>query len=62
VKFRARKTVRLGPLYWVFTQSGFSSWGIKMGRFRRNFTHRRTTIDTPGPGALHSEPRRRRRS
>lgn len=59
MKFRARKTMKLGPFYWNFTQSGFSSWGVKIGRFRRNFTNRRTTIDTPGPGALHSSPKRR---
>lgn len=53
VRFRARKTIRLGPLFWTFTQRGFSSWGFRFGPFTRNFTRGRTTLDTPGLGALH---------
>lgn len=52
-RFRARKTVRLGPLFWTFTQRGFSSWGIRVGPFTRNFSRGTTTVDTPGPGSLH---------
>lgn len=50
MKFRARKTFRLGPLFATFTQRGFSSWGIKVGRFTHNFTRRTSSIDTPGIG------------
>ena len=52
MKFRARKTIRLGPLRFHFTERGYSSWGIKVGPYSRNFTSRRTTIDTPGPGSF----------
>lgn len=57
--FRARKTVRIGPLFWTFTQNGFTSWGIRVGPLTRNFTRGSTTIDTPGPGSLHRPGRRR---
>ncbi len=59
MRYRARKTLRLGPLFWTFTQRGFSSWGIKVGPFTRNFTRGSTSIDTPGPGGFHSGRRRR---
>ncbi|GAA1251743.1 hypothetical protein GCM10009609_13850 [Pseudonocardia aurantiaca] len=61
MRFRARKTFRLGPLFFTFTQRGFSSWGIRIGRFTRNFTRGSTSIDTPGPGGLHSTGRRKRK-
>ncbi|MCW2901709.1 MAG: hypothetical protein JWO67_3974, partial [Streptosporangiaceae bacterium] len=38
MRFIARKTVRFGPLFFRFTQRGFTSWGIRIGRFTRNFT------------------------
>lgn len=60
MRFRARKTIRLGPIFFTFTQRGFSSWGIKIGPFTRNFTRGTSTIDTPGPGSLHFRGRRRR--
>ncbi len=50
--FSARKTITVGPLFFRFTQNGFASWGIKVGRFTRNFTRDTTTLDTPGPGSL----------
>lgn len=61
MRFRARKTVRLGPLFFTFTQSGFSSWGVKVGAFTHNFTRGSSTVDTPGPGSVHWGGRRRRR-
>jgi len=51
-KFRACKQFRLGPVYINFTQSGFSSWGIKLGPITKNMTRGSTTIDTPGPGSI----------
>jgi hypothetical protein len=59
MKFRARKTLRLGPLFFNFTQRGFSSWGLKLGPFTKNFTRGTSTIDTPGIGSLHFGGRRR---
>lgn len=61
MRYRLRKTFRLGPLYFNFTQNGFTSWGIRVGPFTRNFTHGRTSLDTPGPGGFHSSSRRGRR-
>jgi hypothetical protein len=61
-KFRARKQLRLGPLYAWLTPSGITSWGVKWGAFRHNITRGDTAIDTPGPGALHRRrPTRRQR-
>jgi hypothetical protein len=61
IRFRARKTVRFGPLYFNFTQRGFTSWGVRVGPVTRNFTRGTTTVDTPGPGSLHVGRSRRRR-
>ena len=60
MKFRARKTFRAGPLFFNFTQNGFTSWGIRVGPFTRNFTRSTSTLDTPGPGSLHWGGRRGR--
>jgi hypothetical protein len=32
MRFRARKTLRLGPLFATFTQRRFSSVGVRIGR------------------------------
>lgn len=58
MRFRARKTLRLGPLFWTFTERGFSSWGIRIGRLRHNFTRSTSSIDTPGPGGFTHQHRR----
>jgi hypothetical protein len=60
MRFRARKTFRVGPLFFTFTQNGFSSWGIRIGPFTKNFTRGTSTIDTPGIGSLHFGGQRRR--
>jgi hypothetical protein len=60
MRFRARKTFRFGPLRFNFTQSGFSSWGVQIGRWSWNAKTRRHYIDTPGPGGFQSSGRRRR--
>lgn len=54
MKFRLRKTFRLGPLWLNFTQRGFSSYSLHAGRWSWNSRTRSHTIDTPGPGSLHS--------
>ena len=57
--FKVRKTVRLGPLRLHFTQRGFSSWGIKVGRLTWNARTGKTTVDTPGPGYYQTRGRQR---
>jgi hypothetical protein len=59
MRFHVRKTLRLGPVRIHLTERGFSSWGLKLGRWSWNARSRRHTIDTPGPGYLRSRGRRR---
>lgn len=61
MRFRARKTIRFGPLFWTFTQNGFTSWGIRIGPYRRNFTRGTSSFDSPGPGSVHWGGRKRGR-
>lgn len=61
MKFRARKMFRFGPLYFTFTQRGFSSWGVRVGPFTHNFTRKTSSIDTPGLGGFHHQHGRRPR-
>jgi hypothetical protein len=61
MRFRLRKTVRVGPVKLIFTERGFSSWGLQVGRWTWNARTGRHTVDTPGPGSLQSRGRRRRR-
>lgn len=49
MRFRARKTLRLGPLRLHFTQSGFSSWGVKVGPWTWNARPADTPSTPPGP-------------
>ncbi len=51
MRFRARKTVKLGPIHLNFTQSGFSSWSLRLGRYSWN-SKRGHTFDTPGWGRV----------
>jgi hypothetical protein len=59
MRFRYRRSFRFGPLRFNFTQKGFSSWGLTIGRWSWNSRTRRHTVDTPGPGHLESGGRRR---
>lgn len=52
MRFRMRKSIPLGPIRLNFTERGFSSWSIKIGRFSWNSRRRKTTFDTPGPGRI----------
>jgi hypothetical protein len=54
VRFRLRKSHRLGPVKFNFTEKGFSSWGLQIGRWSWNSRTRRHTVDTPGPGSIQS--------
>lgn len=48
---RWRRTLRLGPLRWNFTQSGFSSWSLRVGPWSWNSRSQAHRVDLPG--ALH---------
>lgn len=52
MRFRARKTVRLGPLRLNFTQKGFSSYSIRVWRYTWNSRTRQNRFDTPGWGGV----------
>lgn len=55
-KYRARRRLKFGTrnlhVFVNVTQSGFSSWGFKLGPYSKNVTRRTESIDTPGPGGL----------
>lgn len=61
MRFRARKTFRLGPLFATFTQRGFTSWGVRIGPWTWNLTRGTHSVDTPGPGSVHFGRKRGRR-
>lgn len=52
--YKMRKSMRLGPLRFNFTQNGFSSWSVKLGPWSWNSKTRKSTINTPGPGHWES--------
>jgi hypothetical protein len=45
--FRSRR--KFGPIILNFTQRGFSSWSIKLGRWSWNSKTRAHRVDLPGP-------------
>ncbi|HTF49495.1 MAG TPA: DUF4236 domain-containing protein [Pseudonocardia sp.] len=59
MRFHLRKTLRLGPVRVHLTERGFSSWGLKVGRWTWNSRTGRHTINTPGPGSFKTKGRRR---
>ena len=68
MKFRARKSIRIGsPRFCVkfnFTQSGYTGWGVKVWRWTYSNRTKRQTFDTPGWGAVHwgsGKPAKRKR-
>jgi hypothetical protein len=61
MRFRLRRSFRIGPLKLNFTQRGFSSWGLQVGPWTWNARTGRHTIDTPGPGSMQTGGRRRPR-
>lgn len=61
IRFRTRRTVRIGPVRLHLTERGLSSWGLQVGRWTWNARTRRHTLDTPGPGYVETRGRRRRR-
>lgn len=50
MKFRLRRSIKLGPFRINVTQRGFSSWSFKLGPFSWNSRTKKKTFDTPGPG------------
>lgn len=59
MRFRGRKTLRFGPVRIHLTQGGFSSWGLRLGRWSWNAKTRVHSVDTPGFGGLKFGGRRR---
>ena len=59
MRFHLRRTFRLGPVRLHFTERGFSSWGLQVGRWSWNARTRRHTVDTPGAGWVQTRGRRR---
>jgi hypothetical protein len=49
-----RKTIRIGPLQFHFGKKGYSSWGIKFGRWSWNSKTRAQRVDLPGPMSWRS--------
>ncbi|MEV0733647.1 MULTISPECIES: DUF4236 domain-containing protein [Polymorphospora] len=45
--FRKRK--KYGPIILNFTENGFSSWSVKIGRWSWNSRARAHRVDLPGP-------------
>lgn len=46
---RFRKSFRLGPWGFHFTEHGYTSTTFKLGPFSRNSRTRRRSVDLPGP-------------
>jgi len=44
-----RRTIKIGPLRLNFTQRGFSSWSLRIGRWSWNSRSRSHRVDLPGP-------------
>ena len=59
MRFRARKTVTLGPVRLHFTERGYTGWGLKVGPWTWSARTGRHSVDTPGPGSVHFGERRR---
>ena len=49
-----RKSKRLGPLVFNFGRNGFSSWGLRIGRWSWNSRSRSQRVDLPGPFSWRS--------
>lgn len=58
MKFRVRRSVRLGPVRLHVTEHGVHSWGLQLGRWSWNARTRRHTFDTPGWGYVQTRGRR----
>jgi hypothetical protein len=54
-----RKRQKIGPLILNFTENGFSSWSIKIGRWSWNSRARAHRVDLPGPLSWKQDKSRR---
>lgn len=61
MRFRWRKTARLGPVRWRFSNGRYTGWGLKFGAWTWNARTGRHSVDTPGPGSVTFGGRRQRR-
>lgn len=61
MRFKARKTIRFGPVRVHLNQHGYTGWGLKIGRWTWSARTGRHSVDTPGPGSVHFGGTRRRR-
>ncbi|HYN97947.1 MAG TPA: DUF4236 domain-containing protein [Pilimelia sp.] len=52
-----RKTKKIGPLRLNFTQDGYSSWSLKIGRWSWNSRAKAHRVDLPGPMSWRSSRR-----
>ncbi|MEV0407718.1 hypothetical protein [Actinoallomurus sp. NPDC050550] len=57
-----RKSQKFSPLILNFTEHGFSSWTIKIGRWSWNSRARAHRVDLPGPLFWKQNKTRRRES
>ena len=62
MRFRDRKSRRVGPLWFNFSYRDgaffFTSWGIQAGRFSHNLTRRTTSIAPPPVSGIQPPPRK----
>jgi hypothetical protein len=49
-----RKRMKFGPLVFNFGKSGFTSWGLQIGRWSWNSRTRAQRVDLPGPTSWSS--------
>lgn len=61
MKFRMRRTRRFGPFRVTVNQSGRVTWGLKVWRWSWSAASGRHTFDTPGPGYIQTDGRRKAR-
>jgi hypothetical protein len=49
MRLRFRKSFKVWPFTWHFTQNGFSSWSVKIGPWSYNSRRDKHRVDLPGP-------------
>jgi hypothetical protein len=58
IVYRSRK--KIGPLVLNFTENGYSSWSLKIGRWSWNSKTRAHRVDLPGPLSWKQDKNRSR--
>ncbi|WP_232665490.1 DUF4236 domain-containing protein [Pseudonocardia sp. TRM90224] len=59
MRYRMRKSFKLGPIRIRFTERGYQGWGLKIGRWSWDARSGVHSVDTPGLGGFRSRGRRR---